>query len=76
MAQINQKNILILFSATLLIVALYALTAKHAQAKYDRHDGSVYSCNTINSERAYALRHNRKAFAKLNAELKQYCGGY
>lgn len=61
---------LIIFFITLILISSLA------SAKYDRHDGSVYSCNTINAERAYALRHNLKAYKKLNAELKRYCRGY
>jgi hypothetical protein len=71
-----QKTGLIFFICTLTLVIASAIYAKHAQAKYDRHDGSYYSCNTINAERAYALKHNLKAYKKLNAELKQYCKGY
>jgi hypothetical protein len=71
-----RKTGILFFIFIAALVILSALFAKHAHAKYDRHDGSTYSCNTINSERAYALKHNMKAFKKLNAELKQYCRGY
>jgi hypothetical protein len=67
---------MMLFIATLTVVIVSTLFSKHATAKYDRHDGSAYSCNMINAERAYALKNNLKAYKKLNTELKQYCRGY
>jgi len=60
-----------------LLLIFMALTAYDALAKYDRHDGSNYSCNTINGERAYAQNTKQYQKAKrLTAELKKYCPGY
>jgi hypothetical protein len=42
-------------------------------AGYDRHDGSQYSCNEINSERAYAKKTDRQEFKRLDKEYRKYC---
>lgn len=60
-----------------LLIILLVIIVCDAIAAYDRHDGSIYSCNTINGERAYAQ--NTKQFKKakrLTAEIKKYCPGY
>lgn len=61
----------------LLLTILLAIVVHDAIAKYNRHDGSIYSCNEINAERAYAQ--NTKQFKKtqqLAKELKKYCPDY
>ncbi len=62
------KDVIILAAALLFI-----FIATVAFSKYDRHDGSQYSCNEINSERAWAKKHDRKAFIELEKEYKKYC---
>lgn len=61
----------------LLLMCLLAITAYKAMAAYERHDGSIYSCNEINAERAYAKAHNQHQKAEqLRQELNKYCPGY
>ena len=66
----------LLFTLTFGTTLLFLLLLSNAAfAAYDRHDGSQYSCNEINSERAYAKKFDRKAFKKLDKEYRQYCHG-
>ena len=61
----------------LLLIIVLAIIAHDANAKYDRHDGSNYSCNIIWTERAYAKNTQQQNAAKsLDEELKQFCPGY
>ena len=61
----------------LLLTIFFAIIANEVIAKYDRHDGSNYSCNTIWTELAYAKNTKQLKKAKsLTAELKKHCQGY
>ena len=63
-----------MFTLTIGTTLLFLLLLSNAAlAAYDRHDGSQYSCNEINSERAYAKKFDRKAFKKLDKEYRKYC---
>jgi hypothetical protein len=64
----------LLFTLTFGTTLLFLLLLSNAAfAAYDRHDGSQYSCNEINSERAYAKKFDKKAFKKLDKEYRKYC---
>lgn len=61
----------------LFLFCLLGITAYDALAAYERHDGSIYSCNEINADRAYAKANNQpKKAEQLRLELKRYCPGY
>ena len=61
----------------MLLIILSAILARDVYAAYNRHNGSTYSCNEINAERAYAKNHNSPILvSKLTAELDIYCPGY
>jgi hypothetical protein len=61
----------------LLLTILLAIVVHDAIAKYNRHDGSIYSCNEINAERAYAKNTKQPQKAqRLAEELKKYCPNY
>jgi len=57
----------------ILMLVILSIGIASAYAKYDRHDGSQYSCNEINAERAYANKTDKQEFSKLDKEYKKYC---
>jgi hypothetical protein len=61
---------IVTFGTTLLFIFLLS---NAAFAAYDRHDGSQYSCNEINSERAFAKKTDRREFKRLDKEYRKYC---
>lgn len=69
----NMKKIVLIVSY---LVVAFTIT-KIGLAAYHRHDGSQYSCNEINADRAYAERTNDWDSAKrFEEELEQFCEGY
>lgn len=58
------------------MLAILIIASTAAIAKYDRHDGSIYSCNEINADRAWALRQGLVAeYRRYDLEFKTYCKG-
>jgi hypothetical protein len=61
-------------SSIFLFIIFVMVMISAAFAKYDRHDGSQYSCNEIYADRYMAKQKGHTAlFKRLDDEYKRFC---